>query len=87
MTGRRKSTDRQRRRNRRAPALRAPEAGRWETVFETQDESEWRALLHRLRNSEERIDWTNARLDVLCGRLERPTTYRLSVFVPTGSTS
>ncbi|MGW7544618.1 hypothetical protein ACWGKQ_26470 [Streptomyces sp. NPDC054770] len=87
MTGRQKSTGRQRPRSSRTPTPRAPDTGRWETVFETQDESEWRARLRRPRNSEQRFDWTNARLDVLCGRLERPTTYRLSVFVPTGSTS
>ncbi|MGW6739187.1 hypothetical protein ACWGDX_00245 [Streptomyces sp. NPDC055025] len=55
-------------------------------LFETQDESEWRVQLQRLRteNSEARqIDWTMVRLDTLCGRLIQPTTYRLSLFVPT----
>ncbi|MFE4830806.1 hypothetical protein [Streptomyces sp. NPDC056672] len=55
-------------------------------LFETQDESEWRVELQRLRteNSENKqIDWTAVRLDTLCGRLTQPTTYRLSLFVPT----
>ncbi|GAA2479900.1 hypothetical protein GCM10010276_15680 [Streptomyces longisporus] len=50
-------------------------------MFETQDESEWRAHLRRLRVTDRRIDWSAARVDTLCGRLRQPTTYRLSVFV------
>ncbi|WP_327071999.1 hypothetical protein [Kitasatospora sp. NBC_01302] len=55
--------------------------GRWETVYETQDESEWRAHIHHLRATDRSIDWTVARLDTFCGRLKQPTTYRLSLFV------
>lgn len=51
-------------------------------MFETQDESEWHAHLRRLRSAEEQIDWDLTRIDVLCGRLTHPTTYRLSLFVP-----
>ncbi|WP_037676385.1 hypothetical protein [Streptomyces griseus] len=66
----------------RAAARFVPEAGHWEVLFETQDESEWRAHIRRLRASDQRIDWTAVRLDTLCGRLTQPTTYRLSRFVP-----
>ncbi len=58
-----------------------PEAGRWEVLFETQDESEWREHIRRLRASDTRIDWAAARMDTFCGRLTQPTTYRLSLFV------
>ncbi|MGP3991692.1 hypothetical protein [Streptomyces sp. 3N207] len=42
-----------------------------------------RAYVRRLRSAEERIDWAMTRIDTLCGRLVQPTTYRLSLFVPT----
>ncbi|AQU67020.1 hypothetical protein ABZ353_08325 [Streptomyces niveus] len=61
---------------------RGNEAGRWEVVFETQDQSEWRTRLRELRAADDPIDWESARIDTLCGRLTYPTTYRLSVFVP-----
>ncbi|WP_329035085.1 hypothetical protein OIE71_20500 [Streptomyces sp. NBC_01725] len=61
---------------------RGNEAGRWEVVFETQDQSEWRTRLRELRAADEPIDWDMARIDTLCGRLTYPTTYRLSLFVP-----
>ncbi|WP_280665574.1 MULTISPECIES: hypothetical protein [unclassified Kitasatospora] len=32
---------------------------------------------------DQQIDWTAARVDRFCGRLIQPTTYRLSIFVPT----
>ena len=50
-------------------------------AFETQDESEWRAHLRHLRATDRRIDCWTVRVDMLCGRLRQPTTYRLSVFV------
>ncbi|WP_030273227.1 hypothetical protein, partial [Streptomyces sp. NRRL B-24484] len=59
----------------------APDMGRRETVYETQDELEWRAHIDRLRATDKCIDRTLARLDTFCGRLMQPTTYRLSVFV------
>jgi hypothetical protein len=66
----------------RAAARFAPDAGRWEVLFETQDEPQWRAHLRRLRASDTQIDWTAVRADMLCGRLVQQTTYRLSLFVP-----
>ncbi|MFJ3662798.1 hypothetical protein ACIPPM_20315 [Streptomyces sp. NPDC090119] len=51
-------------------------------LFETRDEAEWRAHLCGLRTGEERIDWAMTRIDMFCGRLAQPTTYRLSLFVP-----
>ncbi|EYT80750.1 hypothetical protein CF54_23695 [Streptomyces sp. Tu 6176] len=70
---------------RRAAARFAPDTGHWEVLFETQDESEWHAGLRRLRASDPRIDWTAVRMDRFCGRLTRPTTFRLSLFVPKGT--
>ncbi|MFD7559647.1 MULTISPECIES: hypothetical protein [unclassified Streptomyces] len=82
MPGQRKRKRQQRREADRRAADFAPEAGHWEVLFSTQDESEWRAELRRLhalpRN--EQIDWSMARIDVMCGRLIHPTTYRLSLF-------
>jgi len=64
------------------PAASTFEAGRWEVLFETQEESEWRAHLRGLRAAGGQIDWAMTRIDTLCGRLSQPTTYRLSLFVP-----
>ncbi|MEU0159340.1 hypothetical protein ABZ154_11000 [Streptomyces sp. NPDC006261] len=50
--------------------------------FETQDESQRRACVRRLRAEGSRIDWSAVRMDTFCGRLKQPTTYRLSLFVP-----
>ncbi|MFI6449791.1 hypothetical protein [Kitasatospora sp. NPDC050543] len=33
--------------------------------------------------ADRQIDWTTVRVDTFCGRLIQPTTYRLSIFVPT----
>ncbi|WP_331771082.1 hypothetical protein OG948_46500 (plasmid) [Embleya sp. NBC_00888] len=52
-------------------------------LFETQDEVAWRAHIRDLRATDRQIDWTAVRIDTLCGRLIQPTTYRLSIFVPT----
>lgn len=82
MPGQRKRKRRQHDERQRAAARFAPAAGHWEVLFETQDESEWRAHIHRLRASDKRIDWTAMRMDTFCGRLTQPTTYRLSLFVP-----
>ncbi|GAQ62528.1 hypothetical protein SsS58_02895 [Streptomyces scabiei] len=65
----------------RSDVSRWSDVGRWEVLFETQDESEWHTHLRRLRASDDQIDWTAARLDRLCGRDTHPTTFRLSVFV------
>ena len=60
----------------------AAEAGRWEVLFTTQDESEWMAEVRRLRAEDHELDWSTTRMETLCGRLIHPTTYRLSVFRP-----
>lgn len=51
-------------------------------LFETQDESQWRAHIRRLRALDTQIDWTAVRADMLCGCLVQRTTFRLSLFVP-----
>ncbi|MGN9795694.1 hypothetical protein ACTMTU_31960 [Streptomyces sp. OZ13] len=79
MPGQRKRKRRQQDASRRVTA---PGAGRWDVVFETQDASEFRAHLRRLRSADVGIDWATARIDTLCGRVVHPTTYRLSLFVP-----
>ncbi|MEV4561940.1 hypothetical protein AB0K51_33860 [Kitasatospora sp. NPDC049285] len=56
--------------------------GPWQVVFETQDYAEWPAHVHRLRAERRYDDESKLRLDVLCGRLVYPTTYRLSVLEP-----
>ncbi|MFH9089799.1 hypothetical protein [Streptomyces sp. NPDC017673] len=63
----------------RLAARTAPAAGQWEVVVETRDQAEMRTRLRRLR--ETGIDGSMIRIDTLCGRLEMPTTYRLSRFV------
>jgi hypothetical protein len=84
MPGQRKRRRHQQDEMRRAAARFAPEAGRWEVLFETQDESDWNAHIRRLRASGTQIDWTAVRVDRLCGRQTRSTTFRLSLFVPKG---
>lgn len=74
----------QRKRKRKAAGRAAVDpgsAGRWEVVFETQDEADWRAYVRRVRAGRE-VDLSMLRLDTLCGRSVQPTTYRLSRFVP-----
>ncbi|MFC5959693.1 hypothetical protein ACFP51_36425 [Streptomyces pratens] len=82
MPGQRKRRRQQQDEAQRAAARFAPEADRWEVLFETQDESEWHAHIRRLRVSDTQIDWTAVRVDTLCGRLTQPTTFQLSLFVP-----
>ncbi|WP_406377034.1 hypothetical protein OG788_02650 [Streptomyces sp. NBC_00647] len=77
--GQRKRKRRQDAERQRHAARTAPDAGRWELIFETPDEAELRAHLRRLR--EARIDGSMIRIDTLCGRLVQPTAYRLSRFV------
>ncbi|WP_406195650.1 hypothetical protein OH807_07915 [Kitasatospora sp. NBC_01560] len=84
MPGQRKRKQRQQEAHRQAAARFAPGTGRWEVLFETQDESAWLAEVRRLRAGRTRIDWTAVRMDTFCGRSVQPTTYRLSLFVPTG---
>jgi hypothetical protein len=80
----------QRKRKRRAAEARQLHAaryaeyakGRWQVVYETQDYHEWQAYIRRLRAERTYDDASTLRLDTLCGRLVHPTTYRLSVLVP-----
>ncbi|MEU6222043.1 hypothetical protein ABZ845_31795 [Streptomyces sp. NPDC047022] len=82
MPGQRKRRRHQQDEVQRAAARFARDAGRWEVLFETQDEAEWHAHIRRLRASDTQIDWTSVRVDRLCGRLTQPTMFRLSLFVP-----
>ncbi|MFD7051935.1 hypothetical protein ACFWDX_28565 [Streptomyces mirabilis] len=81
MPGQRRRRRQQQDEVQRVAARFASNAGRWEVLFETQDESEWHAHIRRLRVSDTQIDWTAVRVDRLCGRLTQPTTFRLSLFV------
>ncbi|MFI0822476.1 hypothetical protein ACH4TX_43715 [Streptomyces sp. NPDC021098] len=71
----------QRKQRRRRQRESAADAGRWEVVFETQDAAALRAQLVRLRGGDAPVDVSTVRVDTLCGRSTRPTTYRLSRFV------
>ncbi|WP_406099214.1 hypothetical protein [Streptomyces sp. NBC_01013] len=51
-------------------------------IFETGDQTELHAHLRTLR--EAGTDEATIRIDTLCGRLEQPTTYRLSRFTADG---
>ncbi|MDX3576097.1 hypothetical protein [Streptomyces sp. FL07-04A] len=51
-------------------------------LLETRDRSELRAMLLRLRAAQPPIDPAAVRIDTLCGRSDRPTGYRLSLFLP-----
>ncbi|MFD0358172.1 hypothetical protein ACFVHW_31225 [Streptomyces sp. NPDC127110] len=82
MPGQRKRKRRRQDEVRRSVARFAPDAGRWEMLFETQDASEFHAHVRRLRESDPEIDWSAVRVDNFCGRLIYPDTYRLSLFVP-----
>ncbi|MEU9593991.1 hypothetical protein AB0D84_30335 [Streptomyces sp. NPDC048193] len=78
MPGQRKRRRAEQDTRRGAAARAAPGTGHWVVLFETQDASHWHAHLRALRGEE----WATTRIDTLCGRLTQPTTYRLSVFVP-----
>lgn len=87
MPGQRKRNQAHRREATRTTDRFAPEAGTWKVLFETQDEPTWTAELHRLRTAPApSIDWSMTRIDTWCGRLIHPTTYRLSLFIPSGGT-
>ncbi|MFC4958460.1 hypothetical protein ACFPFX_19435 [Streptomyces mauvecolor] len=78
MPGQRK----RKRQRERAAQARSPRAGRWEPLFSTRDEAELRAHVQRLRAEGELTDPSMMRVDMFCGRLQSPTSYRLSLFVP-----
>ncbi|MGZ9935498.1 hypothetical protein ACXNSR_37110 [Streptomyces sp. NC-S4] len=79
MPGQRKRKRRQAAEWQRLAARTSPDAGRWEVVFETRDSAELRTHLRRLR--EAGTDVSMVRIDMLCGRLEYPSGYRVSRFV------
>ncbi|MGC0423165.1 hypothetical protein [Embleya sp. AB8] len=83
MPGQRKRKQRHQEQARRNAARFAPDAGHWEVVFTTRDESEWNAYIRRLRAEDPGPDRSALSMDIFCGRLTHPTTYRLRRFVPT----
>ncbi|WP_327253301.1 hypothetical protein [Streptomyces sp. NBC_01244] len=69
----------------RATQRTADAPGRWEPLFSTTEQSELRTYLDRLRADGTVTDPSQLRIDLLCGRLAHPTTYRVSLFVPEDS--
>lgn len=57
-------------------------SGRWDVVLETRDQAEFRQRIQQLQSGPHPANPSELRIDTLCGRLEHPTTYRLSRFVP-----
>ncbi|MFJ7154837.1 hypothetical protein ACIQUQ_07835 [Streptomyces sp. NPDC101118] len=81
MPGQRKRKRSRERELRRAEAARTP--GRWERVFHAPSYAECREYAIRLAGERpELADPALLRFDMFCGRLQHPTTYALSVFVP-----
>ncbi|MFB8395403.1 hypothetical protein [Streptomyces yangpuensis] len=80
MPGQRRRKQRQRRHHERHRPENVP--GRWEPLFESQEHAELRDFLRRLRTEGTAIDPAHIRIDTLCGRAARPTTYQVSVYVP-----
>ncbi|MFB8026370.1 MULTISPECIES: hypothetical protein [unclassified Streptomyces] len=68
--------------NARGRAWEADRSGHWDVVLETQDQAVFQHHVRRLRADPHLGDPSELRIDVLCGRLTHPTTYRLSRFVP-----
>jgi hypothetical protein len=84
MPGQRKRNRQAREERQRASAALA--AGwRWEVICETEDSDQLRARLRSLQEERPGTDPSRVRIDTLCGRLKHPTTYRLSVLVPQGT--
>ncbi|WP_339133897.1 hypothetical protein WJM95_31480 [Streptomyces sp. f51] len=80
MPGQRKRKRRQEAERRRIADRTASDAGHWEVVFETYDQTELREHAIHLRKTG--TAESMMRIDMLCGRLVHPTAYRLSRFVP-----
>ncbi|MGW6685553.1 hypothetical protein [Streptomyces sp. NPDC054961] len=74
---------RKRKRSRDRERARTAVPGHWEPLFTTEDGAELKAYVQRL--SAEGTDASQVRLDTFCGRLEFPTAYRVSIFVPEAS--
>ncbi|MFJ7776260.1 hypothetical protein [Streptomyces yangpuensis] len=83
MPGQRRRKERQRRHDERHRPENVP--GRWEPVFESQQDAELRDFLRRLRAEGTVTDPSRIRIDMFCGRLIHPTTYRVSIYVPDAS--
>ncbi|MEU9303063.1 hypothetical protein [Streptomyces sp. NPDC048269] len=56
--------------------------GRWETLLSTVDHEEFRAFIRRMCAEGLATDPNLVRPARFWGRLQHPTTYRVSVFVP-----
>jgi len=84
MPGQRKRRQRQQDQRRRLAARTAPERGRWEALFRTEDSAELRSWLRRLYAEHPGLDAGLVRIDTYCGRLVHPTVSQVSVFVPDG---
>ncbi|MFF3129222.1 hypothetical protein ACFVRD_45040 [Streptomyces sp. NPDC057908] len=80
MAGRRRTKRQQQLCRQRETSANSPGAGRWEVVFETKADAEFRAHPQRVRAQYEPPDDSMLRVDTLCGRLKHPT----SLFVPDG---
>ncbi|MER7462863.1 hypothetical protein [Streptomyces sp. NPDC097981] len=74
---------RKRKRSRERAHRRAEDVpGRWEPLFSTQEHSELKEYVRRLHAEGKVTDPTHLRIDMFCGRLVHPTTYRVSIYVP-----
>ncbi|MFD7629715.1 hypothetical protein ACFV7Q_27445 [Streptomyces sp. NPDC059851] len=56
--------------------------GRWQPIFSTQAHAELKAEITRLHETGTVTHAWELRCDMFCGRLEHPTTYQLSIFIP-----
>lgn len=56
--------------------------GCWEPLFSTENHAELKAHVLRLQVEGAVTDLNRLRIDMFCGRLVAPTTYRVSLFVP-----
>ncbi|MFG2877675.1 hypothetical protein ACGFYU_22210 [Streptomyces sp. NPDC048337] len=56
--------------------------GRWEPLLTTEGQAEFRAYVRRLYAEGRMADPEHLRMDTFSRRLERPTVYRVSLFMP-----
>lgn len=80
MPGQRKRKQKQRRDWERSRPDRVP--GHWEPLFSTQVHSELKEFTRRLHEEGTVTDPAQLRIDMFCGRLTHPSSYRVSVYVP-----
>ncbi|MEV0412585.1 hypothetical protein AB0I68_17700 [Streptomyces sp. NPDC050448] len=77
---------RKRKRSRERAYRRAADVpGHWEPLFSTQEHAEMKEYVRRLHAESKVTDPAHLRIDMFCGRLVHPTSYRVSIFVPEGS--